>query len=131
MITVKSTGADAMRSAIRTTLPGAIARETAPGVVETADAAVAQARANVRVRSGRLRAALAARVLHRDAGGTVAAIGVTDPVAASYFLHVELGTHRTPAHPSVGPAIDAQRGAFMNRMGDAGRRVERLNGGGA
>lgn len=123
MIDVTTEGLDGLRADFAR-LPRVVRTNVSPAIGETAQAIVAGAQARVRVRTGRLRAAIAARVVRDDAGGIRTRVEITDPIAAAYAPHQEFGTRFSPANPFIGPAADAQRARYMDRLEVAGHGVE-------
>lgn len=93
----------------------------ARAVKESAEAVRDETRRSVPVASGHLRDTV--RIVYED-GGLAAKIGWHDPTSY-YARFIEHGTRRTPAQPSLGPALEAERGRYVRRLSDEVRAALR------
>lgn len=120
-LTVRITGIDRLRVALEQ-LPDDIKDELRRAVRESAEAVVEETRRTVPVgATGNLRDHVAA---HPEDDGLRMTVGWID--AEDYYARfVEFGTRRMPARPSLGPALEAERGRYRARLSAAVRAVLR------
>ena len=123
MLDVTVTGLAETRVALQRVLPVATAH-VRTAIDETAAANAASAKANVPVRSGRLKRAIAVLAARSGNNQVRARVGISDPVAAQYAAAVEFGTVKMAAHPFLDPAAHAEQTRHLQRLSDAGRAVE-------
>lgn len=118
--TVQIEGLDRLRAQLEALVPEleAAAKRV---VKESAEAVQAQARQNVRVDTGNLRDELA--IDYQDSGLT-AVVGWKARHDWYASIH-EHGTSRIPAQPALGPALEAERARFEERLRQEIRRVLR------
>lgn len=123
MIDLAITGLDALRAKF-TRLPAIAQKHVGTATQASAAAIVAGAKANVPVRSGRLKAAIAARVVRNSVAGVSVSIEISDPVAAKYAHLVEFGTRYVGARPFLHHAENAERGRHEQRLSAAVSAIE-------
>lgn len=97
-------------------LSGQVGDAVRRAVTASAEAVAADARPNVPVLTGTARADLDVEV---GKGGTSAGVGYRD---VYYGRFVEFGTKDMPAQPALGPAAEAERPRFPERVRNEVRR---------
>ncbi|MGW4030747.1 HK97-gp10 family putative phage morphogenesis protein [Streptomyces sp. NPDC004838] len=118
--TVRILGAARLRQRLET-LPTEIVDALKAGVKGSAEAVRDQTRDTVAYASGNLHDEVDIRY---EQGGLTAMVGwFEDPEYYAWFL--ENGTRRAPAQPSLGPALEAERGRYRARLTEEVRKVLR------
>ncbi|MFE2936665.1 HK97-gp10 family putative phage morphogenesis protein [Streptomyces sp. NPDC059278] len=116
--TVRIEGMDRLRRRLDELAPVIIAAAK-KAVAESAEEVQADARRGVRVDTGNLRNKVA---IHYENEGLKAEVGWKDRHDWYAALH-EHGTRRIPARPALGPAIEAERSKFADRIRAEVRKV--------
>ena len=111
-------GLDSLRESLNGLAPKLIQASRA-AVEASSEAVKEQTRNTVRVDTGNLRDKVA---IHYARGGLSAKVGWKDRHDWYATIH-EHGTQRIPAHPALGPALEAERARFEDRLKIEVRRV--------
>jgi len=123
MIDVTVTGLDELHADFARLQPVA-RKHVATAIDATGRAIVDGARERVPVLTGRLRAAIVARVVGNGADRLRTRIGISDPQAEQYATYVEFGTVHAPAQPFLHNAGAAERTRHDARLNESGRAIE-------
>ena len=102
-------------------LPEELKQALAKGVKESAEAVRDDTKQGVRQDTGNLREKVDIKYQHE---GLVATVGWHEDPEYYAAFH-ERGTHRFPAQPALGPALERERGNYRARLTEEVRQVLR------